>query len=132
MVKSSCIAVIILCIAHMLVLGADIPPELPNWLSLNLWTFDHWQPLRSQPFDLALSGGVFWQSIGSFALPLAILAALLFWLDRRGLPIPSFVGWALVAWAAMLTIIMPPSGFPVGLLIALCLAIGVQRGRAGG
>lgn len=71
MVTWGSIAVIALCVLHLAVLGADIPAELPNWLSLNLWTVDHWQPLRAQPIDLALSGGIFWASIGSFAVPLA-------------------------------------------------------------
>ena len=127
MVKWSSIAVIALCIIHMLVLGADIPSESGKWLGLNMWTFDHWAPLRAQPFDLALSGGVFWATLGSFAAPMFVLGALLLWLDRRGLPIPAFVGWALFAWMALLTAIMPPSGFPVGLIVVLALAIGLQR-----
>ena len=91
MIKWSSIAAIVLCIVHMFVLGADLPAELPRWLSLNLWTFDHWQALRAQPVDLALSNGVFWATVGSFAIPLLILCALTFWLDRRNLPIPAFV-----------------------------------------
>ena len=127
MVKWSSIAAIALCIIHMVVLGADIPTEAGKWLALNMWTFDHWAPLRQQPLDLALSGGVFWATLGSFAVPMFVLGALLFWLDRKGLPIPSFVGWCLVAWMALVTAIMPPSGFPVGLVVMLALAIGLQR-----
>lgn len=127
MVKWSSIAVMALCIIHMLVLGADIPSEAGKWLGLNMWTFDHWAPLRAQPIDLALSGGVFWATLGSFAVPMFVLGALLFWLDRRGLPIPAFVGWALLGWMALLTAIMPPSGFPVGLIVMLALAVGLQR-----
>ena len=37
----------------LLVLGSDIPAELPNWLEFNLWTFEHWQAVRAQPADLA-------------------------------------------------------------------------------
>lgn len=129
MVKWSAIALIALGIIHLLVLGADIPAELPNWLSLNLWTWDHWAPLRAQPLDLALSGGVFWQSIGSLAVPLLILGALILWLDRRDLPIPAFVGWGLVAWAAVVTAIMPPSGLTVVLIVSVVLTVGL-RARA--
>lgn len=127
MVKWASIAVIALCVLHMVVLGADIPAELSNWFSLNLWTFDHWQSLRAQPIDLALSGGIFWASIGSFAIPLAVLGALLLWMDRRGLPIPTFVGWALVLWMLLTTLLMPPSGFPIGLAVTLVLAVGLTR-----
>lgn len=127
MVKWAGIAVIALCVLHMVVLGADIPAELPGWLSLNLWTFDHWQPLRAQPIDLALSGSVFWASIGSFAIPLAVLGALLLWMDRRGMPVPAFVGWALAGWMLLATLLMPPSGFPLGLAVMLVLAVGLVR-----
>lgn len=130
MVKWSAVALIVLAVVHLLVLGIDVPAELPKWFGLNLWTLDHWQPLRSQPLDLALSGGVFWATAGSFAVPLLILGFLLLWLDRRGEAIPTFVGWMLAGWAALLTLLMPPSGFPVGLAIALCLAIGLSRRKA--
>ncbi|MBT1156058.1 hypothetical protein J1C56_10680 [Aminobacter anthyllidis] len=126
MVKWSAVALIALGIIHLLVLGADIPAELLNWSSLNMWTWDHWAPLRAQPLDLALSGGVFWQSIGSLAVPLLILGALIFWLDRHGLPIPVFVGWGLVVWTAILTAIMPPSGLPVVLIVSIVLTVGLQ------
>jgi hypothetical protein len=129
MVKWSSMGLIALGIIHMLVLGSDIPAELPNWLEFNLWTFEHWQAMRAQPTDLALSGGVFWATVGSFAPLLLILGALLLWLDRRGLPIPAFVGWALAAWALVGTLLMPPSGFPVA--VAICLALGLAvRARA--
>ncbi|BBD38552.1 DUF6463 family protein [Aminobacter sp. NyZ550] len=126
MVKWSAIALISLGIIHMLVLGAEIPAELPNWLSLNLWTWDHWAPLRAQPLDLALSGGVFWQSIGSLAIPLVILGALILWLDRRSLPIPVFVGWGLLVWTAIMTAIMPPSGLTVVFVVSVFLTVGLQ------
>lgn len=130
MVKWSAIALVMLGVIHLLVLGIDVPTEFPHWLGLNLWTFDHWQPLRAQPVDLALSGGVFWATVGSFAVPLLILGSLILWLDRRGAPIPVFVGWTLVGWATLTTLLMPPSGFPVGLLVTLCLAVGLHRRKA--
>ncbi|MBA3448057.1 MAG: hypothetical protein H0T56_10700 [Pseudaminobacter sp.] len=127
MVKWSSIALIAISIVHMIVLGADVPFEVPKWSTLNLWTFEHWRPLRSQPIDLALSGGVFWSTVGSFAIPLLVLGALIFWLDRHCQAIPPFVGWCLVAWTGLASLIMAPSGFPVALAIAVVLAIGIQR-----
>lgn len=127
MVRWAAIGFLVLGVVHFLVLGADLPAELPRWLSLNFWTFEHWAPTREQNVDLALSGAVFWATLGSLAVPLMVLGGLLLWLDRRGLPIPPFVGWVLVAWFALLTAIIPPSGFPVCLAVSLVLAIGLQR-----
>jgi hypothetical protein len=126
MVKWSAVALITLSILHMLVLGHDLPGELPDWLGLSLWTFEHWQPMRSQGVDLALSNGIFWSTIGSFAVPLLLLAALILWMDRRGQQIPPFVGWSLAAWALLATGLMLPSGFPLALIITVCLAVGLR------
>lgn len=128
MVKIAAIAMIVLGVIHLLVLGVDVPAELPRWFSLNLWTFDHWQPVRSQEVDLALSNNIFWATIGSLAVPLIILGSLILWMDRRGLPIPGFVGYAMVAWSLVTTLIMPPSGLPLVLLASICLTIGLARG----
>ena len=125
MVRWASGAIMLLCIIHLAVLGLDVPGEWNRWISFNLWTFDHWQFLRAQPIDLALSGAVFWATVGSFAFPLLILGALVWWLDRRGLPIPSFVGWSLAGWMLFATLLMAPSGFPVGLAVALVLAAGL-------
>lgn len=132
MIRWSAVALMACSIVHVLVLGVDLPGEFPDWLRLELWTFDHWQPLRTQPVDLALSGGVFWATVGSFAVPNFILGALILWADRNALPLPPFVGWAMFAWTLLASAIMLPSGFPVAALITLCLAIGLQRqARAG-
>jgi len=127
MIKWSAVGLMVCSIVHFLVLGVDLPGELPGWSSLGLWTFDHWQALRLQPIDLALSGGVFWATVGSFAVPNFILGALILWADRNALPLPPFVGWGLFAWTLLASAIMLPSGFPVAALITLCLAIGLQR-----
>ena len=51
----------------------------------------------------------------------------MFWMDNRGLPIPAFVGWGMVAWLVLMTALMPPSGFPLALAFALLLALGLNR-----
>lgn len=130
MVRFSGFALMALGLVHLFVLGIDLPAELPRWLSLNLWTFDHWQPVRTQAVDLALSGSVFWATVGSFAVPAIILGGLVVWLDRRGLPVPAFVGWALVGWTTLASLIMLPSGFPVALLLAVLFATALTRRRA--
>jgi hypothetical protein len=127
MVKWACLALVAISVLHILVLGVDALHALPGWLRLDLWTFDHWLPLASQPVELALSGGAFWSSVGSFAVPAMLLAGLLFWLDRKRMPIPAFVGWGLVAWTLAASLIMAPSGFPIAFIIALILAVGLQR-----
>ncbi len=127
MIRFSGIAFIVLGILHMLMLGADIPGELSRWFGRNLWTFDHWQPLRSQPIDLALSGGVFWQSLGSLGIALILIGWIVVLADHRRWALPPAFGWVLAAWSGLCAAIMPPSGFPLVFLAAIVLAIGLQH-----
>lgn len=127
MIRWSGYALIALGVIHILVLGVDIPGELPRWLSGGMWTLEHWQPVRSQSADMVAMNSVFWATLGSLAVPLALLGSLIVWMDRRRLPIPTYIGWVLVGWSLIMSLLMPPSGLPLVLLASLCLAIGLQR-----
>ena len=127
MYRASVYGLIAIGIIHMLVLGADAIVEVPGWLSLNLWTFEHWGAAAGQRTELVLSGFGFWSTIGSFAIPAIVLGFLLLWLDGRGIVPPAFVGWALLGWTALSTALMLPSGFPVAVLVAAGLVLG--RGK---
>jgi hypothetical protein len=91
--------------------------KIPGWLTLELWTAEHWQPLRAQRLELLASNAAFWSTIGSFALPLIMLGAVVIWLDKRQLPVPAFLGWSLLAWIVVASLIIEVSGFPLGMLL---------------
>lgn len=130
LVRWSAVAIIVVCILHMIALGLDAAPQAQAWLRLDLWTMEHWRPTPDQSVPMLVSGLRFWATIGSFAAPLLILAALIVWLDRRGHPVPMFVGWALLAWTTLASLVIEPSGFPLGVVASLCLLIGLMRRRA--
>ncbi|RCS22104.1 hypothetical protein DUT91_20245 [Phyllobacterium salinisoli] len=111
----------------MIVLGIDAVPEIPGWLGLGLWTTEHWQPLRAQRLELLASNAAFWSTIGSFALPLIMLGAVVIWLDKRKLPVPAFLGWSLLGWIVVASLIIEVSGFPLGIPIAICLILGARQ-----
>lgn len=127
MVRIGSMGLVVLGIIHLLVLGLDVLGEVPRWLALNLWTFEHWRPVRAQELDLALSNGIFWSTVGSFALPTILIGVLLLRAQQRGWQVPPAIGWALFGWQALATVLMPPSGFPVGMAVTLILAFGLQR-----
>ncbi|QPC88436.1 hypothetical protein GA830_18000 [Mesorhizobium sp. NBSH29] len=131
MVRWSSIGLITLGVIHLIVLGVDVPSEAMRWIEPNLWTFEHWQPVRSQPVDLALSNGIFWGTVGSFAVPTILLAIVIYRADRAGWQVPPFIGWSLFTWTVVASLIMAPSGFPVIAMLALCLAVGLQRDARG-
>ncbi|WP_222861628.1 DUF6463 family protein [Oceaniovalibus sp. ACAM 378] len=121
MYRVSCFALIALGVLHFLVLGSDAANYALGWGRGALWTFDHWLPVAQQSPPLMLSGFAFWSTFGSFAWPFICLGYLLVWIDNRGLPAPRAVIFAIVGWSVTGTLLMPPSGFPLALLISLGL-----------
>lgn len=115
---------------HLVVLGMDAVPLLPEWLSGRLWTLEHWQPMPTQSAAMAANGAVFHATLGSFALPMLVFGALVLWMDRRGLVPPAFLGWGLGAWALLAGLVMAPSGYPLGLIPAALLVLAARRRRA--
>lgn len=115
MIRWSGIALMVIGILHMVVLGIDAAAEIPGWLRLELWTVEHWQPLRTQRLEVLASNAAFWSTVGSFALPLIMIGALVVWLGGKHLPLPSFLGWSLLAWIVVASLIIEVSGFPLGI-----------------
>lgn len=127
MIRWSGIALMVIGILHMVMLGIDAAAEIPGWLRLELWTVEHWQPLRTQRLEVLASNAAFWSTVGSFALPLIMIGALVVWLGGKHLPLPSFLGWSLLAWIVVASLIIEVSGFPLGIPVAICLIIGARR-----
>jgi hypothetical protein len=111
----------------MIVLGMDALGEVPGWLRLGQWTLAHWQPFATQPPAVAASGAAFWSTIGSFAIPTFLLGCLIVQMERQGFRVPEYLGWAILGWMVLAALIIEPSGFPVGVIVAVCLVIGIRR-----
>ncbi|TKT46789.1 hypothetical protein FDR95_20795 [Rhizobiaceae bacterium LC148] len=99
-------------------------------MRFELWTAEHWRPLRAQAPELLVSNAAFWSTIGSFAVPLIMLGAVVIWLDKRQIFLPAFLGWSLLVWMVTASLIIEVSGFPLGIPIAICLILGVKQQRA--
>jgi hypothetical protein len=116
--------------AHLIAIGIDVLPFAPGWLRLDLWTTGHWLPFAAQPSDLLASNAAFWATLGSCAVPSIILGALIMRMVNDGVPVPQFVGWSLFLWLGACSLIMEPSGFPLGWIISLALLLGIRRQRS--
>jgi hypothetical protein len=124
MKRLASIGVVCLGILHLAVLGLDASGYVPAWIEGGLWTWEHWKPVASQSELLMLQGFAFWSTVGSFAIPLIILGCLLVSMNKRGIEVPRFVGWSLLAWGIVSSLLMPPSGFPIFVLVAAALCVG--------
>lgn len=127
MVKWSAIGLIAISVLHMLVLGLAAWPSVPHWLAGGLWTMAHGADYAAQPPAILISGAAFWASLSSFAIPCMILGALILGMVQRGERVPSYVGWALLAWSTLCALVMEPSGFPLGVILSVVMLIGLYR-----
>ncbi len=88
-----------------------------GWLTGDLRGLHTLEPEMSQ------SQAAFWLALGSFAVPIILLAALVNVLVKADLPVPGFVGYGLAGWVVACSVILEPSGFPLGLIpVALLIA----------
>ncbi|MGH3735555.1 MAG: DUF6463 family protein [Micromonosporaceae bacterium] len=69
----------------------------------------------------------FWAVVGSFALPMALLGLVLIRLARRGVPLPGYLGWALLGWVSLALALLGPSGFLLGTVPAVMLILAYRR-----
>ncbi|MBU7598556.1 hypothetical protein JGS22_013265 [Streptomyces sp. P38-E01] len=51
----------------------------------------------------------FWGTFGSFGAPMLVFGSHVVWSARRGRRVPGWLGWALVAWGAPLSFVLPKS-----------------------
>lgn len=121
-------SLIAICLVHMLILGIDAMPWLPEWSRLQLWSMEHWEPAAQFEPALLLSSHAFWSTLGSFALPMIVVGAWLSSSAAEGSRVPAFVGWGLGAWVLLCSLVIEPSGFPLGMIPA-CLLIAADRRR---
>jgi hypothetical protein len=69
----------------------------------------------------------FWTQPGSFAIPLSILGCLIVWNAVHRQALPSFLGWLVLVFALITSIMAPIGGFWLNLLAAILLLIHTYR-----
>jgi hypothetical protein len=90
--------------------------HLQAWLTGDLLTIATWDEQMSQ------SQAYFWESIGSFAVPVLLVGLIVEHLARAGLPVPRWLTGVLAGWLVVCSLFLEPSGFPLGLVpVALLL-----------
>lgn len=113
--------------ARLLILIAVAHLALFTGLALALgfvpgWFVGELRSLEILRAEISQSQAAFWAGLGSFAVPLLVLGALVRVLVRSSVSVPGFVGYGLGVWVVICTLILEPSGFPL-VLIPVALLI---------
>ena len=101
--------------AHLVFFFATSVGFVPDWLSGALWAD---LPIGA---PMPQAQAFFWQLVGSFAVPTALLGLVLARLAGEGRALPGYVTWTIACWVLACALILEPSGFPVTLLPAAML-----------
>jgi hypothetical protein len=120
----------------LIVLGGGAGDAMLRWVDEGLWAA---VPVTMEPptTTAALENEVtFWAGLGSFSVPLTVLGGLLWAQARRGISPPPWVGWTLIAWFGVNTVLLVPSPSVLGVAAGVLLVLGARgvptTGRSAG
>lgn len=98
-------------------------PDWGAWLAGDLWGAE-----PATAVEYRLHHG-YWALVGSFAMPLFLLGVMTVDLTRQGFSLPRYVGWIVLAWVLLASVLMEPNGFPLGLIPAILLIVAARKAR---
>lgn len=127
MVRGASGIMVFLGIGHLLVIALLMRGELGGWLERGLWAAVPLGGANPPTYEALRTDVAFWAGVGSFSVPLILLGALTWHLVGRGVSIPSFVGWALIAWCALGGVLLVPSPFFVGTIAGVLIVLASRR-----
>jgi hypothetical protein len=105
----------------ILSLALVAPSHVATWFGGGLWRPDE------GVISMSPAMAAYWLSVGGFGVPLLTLGFTVLWMDRRGIVPPAFVGWAILAWTVVTTVILLPSPWIVVVAGSVLYLVGVRR-----
>ncbi|MFD4420299.1 hypothetical protein ACFWN7_02200 [Agromyces sp. NPDC058484] len=127
MLRVAGVLLVLLGFGHLVVMGVVAGSRMAVWATTGFWAA---VPLMQGPnagdasFRNALA---FWGGVGSFAVPLIVLGALLWWGAGRGFVPPAWSGWVLAAWFAVAAVLLVPSPMVVGVASGVLIVLAARR-----
>jgi hypothetical protein len=116
---------VFLAIGHtVLGLALTAPDHAAAWFSGALWGPEE------GVIEMSRRMAAYWLTIGGFGLPLLTVGLAILWMHRRGIVPPAFIGWTLLAWTLVDTVILLPSPWILGVAASVLYLVGVRRAEA--
>ncbi len=110
----------------LVVFGEGASAAMLQWVDEGLWAA---VPVTLEPAltTAALENEVtFWAGLGSFSVPLTVLGGLLWALSSRSSSAPQWVGWTMIAWFAVNTVLLVPSPSVLGVIAGVLLVLSAR------
>ncbi|GGS30227.1 DUF6463 family protein [Actinokineospora fastidiosa] len=112
---------VVLGAGHLVILTALSWDAIARWVEQGLWAA---VPLAESAGSDAVA---FWAGAGSFAAPMIVLGCLMWHLAGRGVAVPAWVGWGLLAWWTLGGVLLVPSPFFVGVVPSVLIVLAARR-----
>jgi hypothetical protein len=120
---------IMLGVGHLILITIFQGSKMLDWVAHGLWAA---VPLRvgTQPsVEVLQNAVVFWASVGSFAIPSILLGVFQWTLAGRGVTTGAWLGWAVIIWFALLSLLLVPSPGILGVVAGISFLIATRRAR---
>lgn len=111
-----------ICLLHLVFWSIVTYHSWNVWISGALWEYEN--PQTRTAFELNFE---FWALPGSFMIPLLLLGLLIAHAARMRNRLPRYLGWSLLLWVLICSIILEPSGFPLGLIPVVILIMAQKK-----
>lgn len=92
------------------------------WASGALWEYANPQTLTALELNFE-----FWALPGSFMVPLLLLGLLIIRAARIRDRLPNYLAWVLLLWVLVSSLLLEPSGFPLGLIPSIMLMVAQKK-----
>lgn len=122
---------LLLGIGHAVVSVVLDRTRVADWLADGLWATVPLVP-EQHAVDEQATVAAFWGGVGSFAVPLVLLALLIGHLAAREMPVPAWVGWGVIGWCVLGGIILVPSPFFVGVVPGVLIVLAARSSAPAG
>ncbi|MGW9346444.1 DUF6463 family protein [Nocardiopsis flavescens] len=133
MLRWASVVMLVLGVGHLALLTLFSGADMAAWVGRGLWAAVPLELGGAEPSAAYLRNEVaFWAGPGSFAVPLALLGALVWNLAGRGVAVPAWVGWTLAAWCLAGGVLLVPSPYFAGVAAGLLIVLAARRDRARG
>lgn len=123
---------IVLGVGHLGLLLVFSGEDVAGWVDRGVWAAVPLQVSASDAptVESLTNATAFWAGPGSFAVPLALLGCLVWWLAGRAVAVPAWLGWGIVVWTAIGGIVLVPSPFFAGTIAGVLIVVAARRSAA--